>query len=117
MARKPVMTSEPATTAPTPPPADLLAKLRNAASLDEALTLLAPTRTTTTDIFEVNPDAQPPARRGAALKAYVVAVRLNKPFTIADVQAELPDVKTVAFQVKRLAKENIFKVVNTHETR
>ena len=86
----------------------LLEQLKAADSLEAAVKVLAPTtgRVRVDARYRLNPAcADPlPARRGAGLKVLAVAVRLDRPCTVADVQAALPDVKAVRYWVNRLVK-------------
>jgi len=93
---------------PDADPRPLLERLRAAATLEEALSILQPDarrRPRPDAMYEVvEGHSDPlPQKRGTAVKAYAVAVRLNRPFRIADVEAELPDTKAVGFWIRKLA--------------
>ena len=96
--------------APTPTPdADRIARLRAAPSSDEAVRIMSPDakpKATTDATYEVVETCQEalPQKRGLAVLVYVTAVRMNKPFKIADVEAALPDRKSVRYWVRTLAK-------------
>jgi hypothetical protein len=101
--------------APVPTP-DLLAQLRAAKSLDDAVTILAPAvapKAKAQTVYEVNATcAEPlPQKRGACLKVYAVAARLNAPFKVADIAAALPDVKAAPYWTRRLARTGHFSEV------
>lgn len=107
-----------ATTATPPAPAatndapvltpDLIARLRAADSIDAGLKLLQPDvkpRVKSDATYELNVDCQEPLpqKRGACLKVAAVAVQLNRPFKVADVQQALPDVKSAPYWTRKLA--------------
>lgn len=107
-------------TTPTKPlsaevPADLIAQLRAAESPDDAVRLLSPDagkpKSKPDTVFElVDPMPKPlPQKRGLSVLVYVTAVRLNAAFKIAEIEAALPDKKSVKYWVRALAKSGHFR--------
>lgn len=93
---------------PRPTP-ELLTEMRKAGTLDAALALLQPPRQPkprADATYAVNATcAEPlPQKRGAGNKVYAVAVLRGERFTVADVQQALPEVRSAAYWVRRLAK-------------
>lgn len=92
-----------------PPPTltpDLVRQLREAATLDDAMSLLVPTRKRSNDpSYRLIDDcpAPLPQRRGACLKVIAVAAQLNRVFKVADITSTLPDVRSAAYWTRRLA--------------
>ena len=97
------------------PTSDVIARLRAAGSVDDAVAILSPTvsRPMVDATYELaaNVTTPLPQRRGVCLRVYAVAVRLDKPFKVADVTAALPDVKSAAYWTRRLAKDGFFRTV------
>lgn len=122
MAKK---TTKPATKTQTTTPAaqslpELLAQVRAAASLEDALTLLAPAPKVKTDpLYEVAEGcaAPLPQKRGLSVLVYVTAARLNRAFKAGDLVAALPEKKAVPYWVRRLAKSGHFRDVSTEVVR
>ena len=97
---------------------DLLARLRAARSLDDAVQILTPDskpKASADTLYEVNPAsvAPLPQRRGLSVLVYATAARMEKPFTIGDIQAALPDQKSVRYWVRTLAKVGWFVEVSS----
>ena len=91
----------------------LLASIRAADSFDNALAVLAPAAPPKTDAtYTVNEKCTEPLpqKRGASVRVYVAAARLNGPFKVADIVAALPEVKGAKFWVGKLAKTGHFTV-------
>ena len=89
--------------------AELIEALRAAESHEAAVRLLAPDarpKAKADATFTLNTSCQEPLpqKRGACLKVVAAAVRLNKPFKVADIVAELPTVKSAAYWTRKLAK-------------
>jgi hypothetical protein len=100
---------------PTPAGAALLASLRSAATLDEAVAILQPDqkrRLNVDAVYEVVESvAEPlPQKRGVSNRVYAVAARLNRPFKVAEVEGALPDVKSAAYWTRKLAALGFLKV-------
>ena len=96
--------------------ADIIAQLRAAPSVEDAVKILQPDakpKARANTAYEVNAaNADPlPQKRGLALLVYVSAVRINAPFTTADIEAALPDRKSVRYWVRRLATTGHFAEV------
>ena len=115
MAKKTTKPATKQTTTTTPaalPTTELLAQVRAAGSLEDALKLLAPAPKVKADpTYEVaEACAAPlPQKRGVAVLVYVTAARLNRAFRVSDVVAALPEKKAVPFWVRRLAKSGHFR--------
>jgi hypothetical protein len=107
--------SEPAETPTAPPPADIIARLREASSPDDALRLLSPdagkAKPSADTVYElIDPMPKPlPQKRGLSVLVYVTAARLNAAFRIAEIEAALPDKKSVRYWVRALAKSGHFR--------
>ncbi len=91
------------------PSADLIARLRAAKTVDDAVAILAPSaraKAKVDAVYELNTSCTEPLpqKRGACHKVYAVAVRLNAPFKVADIASALPDVKAAPYWTRRLAK-------------
>lgn len=107
---------DPVVDQPTPGPlpvADLLARVREAGSVEEAVTILAPNakRSPKPDaVYEVSPACGDPLpkQRGLAVLVYATAARLNASFKVADIETALPDRKSVRYWVRQLAKTGHF---------
>jgi hypothetical protein len=104
----------------TPPPvgpvltATTIDLMKSADNLEAAIAVLQPASRPKVDATYVlnTPTDQPlPARRGACLKVIAVAVRLERPFTVADLAQALPDLKPVRYWVNRLVKSGHLRVV------
>ncbi len=92
---------------------DILARVREAGSVEEAVTILAPNakRSPKPDaVYEVSPACGDPLpkQRGLAILVYATAARLNASFKVADIEAALPDRKSVRYWVRQLAKTGHF---------
>jgi hypothetical protein len=109
--------TEPTTTTPepsAPPPADIVKRLREASSPDDAIRLLSPDakpKAKVDTVYEViDPMPKPlPQKRGLSVLVYVTAARLNAAFRIAEIEAALPDKKSVKYWVRALAKSGHFR--------
>jgi len=90
----------------------LLASIRAADSFDSAVAVLAPPTPKADATYVVNEQCTSPLpqKRGASVRVYVAAVRLNRPFRAADIIEALPDVKGAKFWVGKLAKLGFFTV-------
>jgi hypothetical protein len=89
--------------------ADLIKQLRSADSVEAGLKLLQPDakpKTKADATYELNTacGAPLPQKRGACLKVVAAAVRLNRAFKVADIQAALPEVKSAPYWTRRLAR-------------
>jgi hypothetical protein len=95
--------------------ADVIARMRSADSIDTAVHVLAPTtrRASSDARYRLNTECPEPLpqQRGACVKVVAVAVRLDRPFKVADVTEALPDVKSAAYWTRRLAKTGHFIVM------
>jgi hypothetical protein len=95
-------------------PSDILAQLRNAPSLDDAVKILAPDAKpkakpdTMYEVVEPMPNALP-QKRGLAVVVYATAARLTGAFKVADIESALPDRKSVRYWVRALAKSGHFR--------
>ena len=76
---------------------ELVAQLRAADSLDAGVSILAPSvkpKAKSDATYELNTSCvEPlPQKRGACLKVVTAAVRLNRPFKVADIVEQLPEI-------------------------
>jgi hypothetical protein len=99
---------KPSTDVPVPT-VDLIAQLRAASSIEDAVNILSPTTKKAMKVdtvYEVNPTCTTPLpqKRGLSVLIYATAVRLNKRFNLADLEAELPGKKALRYWVTRLIK-------------
>jgi len=106
---KPEPTPEPTSDAGLILTPALIEALRSAASIDAGLALLQPNtspKPKSDAMYVVNATSKTPLpqKRGACLKVVLAAVRLNRPFKVADITAALPDLKSAAFWTRKLAK-------------
>jgi hypothetical protein len=88
---------------------DVIAALRSAASVEAGVKILQPDARPKVKLdatYAVNTScASPlPQRRGACLKVVTAAVQLNRSFKVADIVAQLPNVKSAAYWTRKLAK-------------
>ena len=95
------------------PNPDLLARVREAGSVGEAVAILAPNakRSPKPDaVYEVSSGCSDPLpkQRGLAVLVYATAARLNASFKVADIEAALPERKSVRYWVRQLAKTGHF---------
>lgn len=104
------------TTKQVPMATDLVARLRSAPSIDDAVKILSPNdkaKAKVDQVYEiVEGRAEPlPQRRGICVLVYATAARMNKPFKTADIEAALPDKnqKNVAYWTRRLAALGFLK--------
>jgi hypothetical protein len=107
----PAETSAPTETAPLSK--DIITQLRSAASLDDAVRLLAPDakpKAKADAVYEVveSVTAPLPQKRGACVKVFAAAVRKNGTFTVKDITDALPEVKSAPYWVRRLARDGFF---------
>lgn len=112
---KPATTKQTITTPAAQPLPDLLAQVRAATSLEDALRLLAPAPRVKADpVYEVAADcaAPLPQKRGVSVLVFVTAARMNRAFRVSDVVAALPEKKAVPYWVRRLAKTGHFRDVS-----
>jgi hypothetical protein len=92
---------------------DLVARLRAMESLEASVRVLSPDsarRVPVDATYRLNESCETPLpqRRGASIKVVATAVRLERPFKIADIATALPDVKSASFWARRLVKSGHF---------
>ena len=108
--------TEPETTPAPATAADLISRLRAAASVEDAVKILEPEVSAASKVdavYDVDPartDALP-KKRDACLSVYAVAVRRESTFTVTDIADALPDLKSAKYWTRRLAKDGFFKLV------
>jgi hypothetical protein len=98
------------------PTAAVIAQLRAASSIEEAVKILAPevkARPKANARYEVLEATTPlPQKRGACVTVYATAVRHDGPFTAEDIAAALPETKSARYWTRRLAKDGFFRTVD-----
>jgi len=99
----------------TTTPADLIARLRAASSDEEAVKIMQPDakgKANVDAVYEVvvGTGEPLPQKRGVAVRIFVTAVRLNRPFKSADIEAAVEG-KAVRYWVRRLTTTGHFREV------